>query len=86
MYASGNTTEHSETLITLQVLWICGDPLCSIDVQPNKDTLQGVMKEIADSASVCACQLQFTGGGDLLRKGLLIRRWIKKIKPPFTTG
>ena len=89
--ASGSATEHSEThipVVTVQVLHVSGELVCSVDLKPDKDTLLGVKDNVAYSAGFCTCQLRFvTRGGDVVREGLLVRRWIEKIKPDiFANG
>ena len=83
--ASGSATEHSEThipVVTVQVQRVSGELVCSVDLKPDKDTLLGVKDNVAYSAGFCTCQLRFvTRGGDVVREGLLVRRWIEKINP-----
>ena len=76
-------TGLAEETLRIEVQMLSGARACVVDVNPNETKLRDVKNCIANSVGACACRLQFVAGGDVVREGLLVRRWIEKIKPAY---
>ena len=76
-------TGLAEETLRIEGQMLSGATACVVDVNPNETKLRDVKDCIANSVGACACRLQFVAGGDVVREGLLVRRWIEKIKPTY---